>query len=262
MSWGYAYKGGRKTKIHRYTYDHPDDIKYWKANAARVKAFESPRGSSEREKALAAADKTLAELDAKGINKKSVKIRMYDAQMKKGWGDHLVANTLRNLKAGTNSSRRSADNPMGRGGEQELISGLWSGDDRTGLTPEKQERLDQSLAYREKHPQWNSAAMALRNPHFNEQQKGNDMTKGEQASLANAYEPSHATSSNPYNTQATRDVSAGKSGDIGNAKAGDKVYNPKSNTRKSVQTAVEKRRKATQANQRAGSLDRMKSRIF
>jgi hypothetical protein len=59
-----------------------------------------------------------------------------------------------------------------------------------------------------------------------------------------------------------RDVAGGKSGDIGNAKAGDKVYNPKSNTRKSVQGAMEKQRKAEKSNNRPGSLSGMKPRIF
>jgi hypothetical protein len=139
-------------------------------------------------------------LEAKGVNRDSVRINKYESMIKKGWAGHIQKGILKQIKDGTNTTRKETE--------------------------------------------------------------GDNMTKGEQATMANAYEPSHATTANPYNTQAMRDVSSGKSGDVGNAKAGDKVYNPKSNTRKSVQTAVEKRRKATQANQRAGSLDRMKSRIF
>lgn len=68
-------------------------------------------------------------------------------------------------------------------------------------------------------------------------------TRGILESLTNAYEPSHSTLSSPYNTQATRDVCAGKSGLIGNAKAGDKVYDPNSKVRKAISKKMAARNK-------------------
>ena len=68
-------------------------------------------------------------------------------------------------------------------------------------------------------------------------------TAGLLASAANAYEPSHSTLSSPYNTQAMRDVSGGKSGIVGNVKAGDKVYNPETPIRNKIAQKLEKRHK-------------------
>ncbi len=69
------------------------------------------------------------------------------------------------------------------------------------------------------------------------------MTRGVLETMANAYEPSYLTTSSPFNTQATRDVAAGKSGIVGNAKAGDKVYNPKTKVRTKIQQKLDKRNK-------------------
>jgi hypothetical protein len=67
------------------------------------------------------------------------------------------------------------------------------------------------------------------------------ISKGLLNTAVNAYEPSHSTLSNPYNTQATRDVGAGKSGIVGNAKAGDKVYNPKTTLRSKLAQKLKKK---------------------
>ena len=83
--------------------------------------------------------------------------------------------------------------------------------------------------------------------------------KGELETHANAYTPGLFTSGNAFNTQATRDVANGKSGTIGNTKAGDAVYNPKSKARLAVEKAVSKRIKH-QAKQ-AKHADRNASRL-
>jgi hypothetical protein len=70
------------------------------------------------------------------------------------------------------------------------------------------------------------------------------VSKGLIATQANAYEPSNFTKSNPFNTQATRDVASGKSGVIGNAKAGDKVYNPNTKVRTKITKKLAERKKA------------------
>jgi hypothetical protein len=88
------------------------------------------------------------------------------------------------------------------------------------------------------------------------------MNKREQNSMANAYEPGLIATQNPYNTQATRDVAEGKSGVVGNVKAGESVYNPKSKTRTAVDKAVNTRRKAQISQKRERGLDRAKSRLF
>jgi hypothetical protein len=69
------------------------------------------------------------------------------------------------------------------------------------------------------------------------------MTKGDLNTLANPYEAGLFTKQNPFNTQATRDVAAGKSGIVGNTKAGDKVYNPKTPVRTKVGAKLKARRK-------------------
>jgi hypothetical protein len=69
------------------------------------------------------------------------------------------------------------------------------------------------------------------------------ISKGLISTQANAYEPSHFTTSNPLNTQSTRDVAGGKSGVIGNSKAGDKVYNPDTSVRKKIVKKLAARRK-------------------
>jgi hypothetical protein len=73
------------------------------------------------------------------------------------------------------------------------------------------------------------------------------VTKGLIDTQANAYEPSYFTKSNPFNTQATRDVAGGKKGVIGNARAGDKVYNPKTKVRSKIAKKLAERRKAMEA---------------
>lgn len=74
----------------------------------------------------------------------------------------------------------------------------------------------------------------------------NRITRGILATAANPYESSYATLSNPYNTQATRDVAAGKSGIVGNTKAGDKVYNPNTKVRNKIGDRLKKRHKELQ----------------
>jgi len=69
------------------------------------------------------------------------------------------------------------------------------------------------------------------------------ISQGLISTQANAYEASHFTKSNPFNTQSTRDVASGKSGVIGNAKAGDKVYNPDTAIRKKIVKKLAERRK-------------------
>jgi hypothetical protein len=87
-------------------------------------------------------------------------------------------------------------------------------------------------------------------------------TKGEQATMANAYEPSISPTASPFDTQATRDVASQKSGIIGNAGGGDAVYNPKSKLRTKLQSSLDKRRKANEANKKSNLLDRAKERLF
>jgi hypothetical protein len=70
------------------------------------------------------------------------------------------------------------------------------------------------------------------------------ISKGLIATQANAYEASNFTTTNPFNTQATRDVASGKSGVVGNSKAGDKVYNPNTKIRNKITKKLEARRKA------------------
>jgi hypothetical protein len=96
------------------------------------------------------------------------------------------------------------------------------------------------------------------NPKTGEQ----NMTKGEEASMANAYEPSLFTSTNSFNTQATRDVAGGKGGLVGNAKAGAAVYDPKSNTRTKVAKAIKSRGQKLTSDRKARGLDRAKERLF
>ena len=79
-------------------------------------------------------------------------------------------------------------------------------------------------------------------------------TKGILESAANAYEPSFHTISNPFNTQATRDVAQGKPGIIGNAKAGDKVYNPNTKVRNAITQRLEKRFKSFKKESKSGAL--------
>ena len=76
--------------------------------------------------------------------------------------------------------------------------------------------------------------------------------------MANPYEPSHKTISEPFNTQATRDVIQGKSGVVGDTNAGDAVYNPNTKTKQKVknQLMLNRQRKAS------GILDRQVNRIF
>ena len=73
------------------------------------------------------------------------------------------------------------------------------------------------------------------------------VTQGLISTQANAYEPSHFTTSNPFNTQSTRDVAGGKKGIVGNAKAGDKVYNPKTKVRTKIAKKLAERKKAMDA---------------
>jgi hypothetical protein len=82
-------------------------------------------------------------------------------------------------------------------------------------------------------------------------------TKVEQSIIANPYEASAGTIDAPYNTAATRAVSAGESGDIGNKKAGDKVYNPKTTIRNKIQQRMVARRNQKRQN----VLSRSKERI-
>ncbi len=88
------------------------------------------------------------------------------------------------------------------------------------------------------------------------------MTKGEAASMANEYEPSLFTTQNSFNTQATRDVASRKSGVVGNARAGNAVYNPKSNTRTAVSKLIKSRGQKLTASRKARSLDRATERMF
>lgn len=90
----------------------------------------------------------------------------------------------------------------------------------------------------------------------------NNMTKGEASSMANAYEPSLFTSQNSFNTQSTRDVASGKKGTVGNVKAGDSVYNPKSSTRKRVSKSIRSRGQKLTASRKATTLDRATERMF
>jgi hypothetical protein len=82
-------------------------------------------------------------------------------------------------------------------------------------------------------------------------------TKVEQSIIANPYEASAGTIDAPYNTAATRANSAGDSGDIGNKKAGDKVYNPKTTIRNKIQQRMVARRNQKRQN----VLSRSKERI-
>jgi hypothetical protein len=82
-------------------------------------------------------------------------------------------------------------------------------------------------------------------------------TKAEASIIANPYEASQSTIAAPYNTAATRANSAGQSGIIGNTKAGDKVYNPKTAVREKVQ----KRMTARRNQKRQTVLTRAKERI-
>jgi hypothetical protein len=75
------------------------------------------------------------------------------------------------------------------------------------------------------------------------EQEDDRISKGLLETAANAYEPSYATLSSPYNTQATREVAAGKSGIVGNTKAGDKVYNPDTAVRKKISQKIKQRHK-------------------
>jgi hypothetical protein len=84
------------------------------------------------------------------------------------------------------------------------------------------------------------------------EQEEDRISKGLLGTAANAYEPSYATLSSPYNTQATRDVSAGKSGIVGNTKAGDKVYNPNTAVRKKISQKIKKRYKSFVKEQKRG----------
>jgi hypothetical protein len=72
------------------------------------------------------------------------------------------------------------------------------------------------------------------------------ISEGILSTAANPYEASNNTLGDPFNTQATRDVSAGKSGLVGNAKAGDKVYNPDTSIRKKIGEKLKKRHKRFQ----------------
>jgi hypothetical protein len=82
-------------------------------------------------------------------------------------------------------------------------------------------------------------------------------TKAEASIIANPYEASHSTIEAPYNTAATRAVSGGQSGIIGNTKAGDKVYNPKTTIRNKIQQRMTARRNQ----KRQTILTRSKERI-
>jgi hypothetical protein len=82
-------------------------------------------------------------------------------------------------------------------------------------------------------------------------------TKVEQAIIANPYEASAGTIDAPFNTAATRANSGGESGDIGNQKAGDKVYNPKTTIRNKIQQRMVARRNQKRQN----VLSRSKERI-
>lgn len=89
-----------------------------------------------------------------------------------------------------------------------------------------------------------------------------NMNKAEASSMANAYEPGLFTTGNAFNTQATRDVGGGTSGLIGNEKAGNAVYNPKSNTRTAVSKLIKSRGQKLTESRKAQGLDRAKERLF
>jgi hypothetical protein len=141
MTWSYF----PNSRIKKYDYDHPDDVAYWKAYNERVELLRSGNMSNRKKKKsgfdqeqyskdLATNEKVRADLDASGINERSVNIRKYETRIAKGWGDYITENILKHLKAGTNTSRRSESNPMGRGGERGIEGdSVTKGEQSTGL---------------------------------------------------------------------------------------------------------------------------------